>query len=440
MFSRFPANYAVLQRRGKRDRMGRKFPDQNPDRRELHMKPEKKPLGIYVHVPFCKSKCVYCDFYSLPNAEEKMDAYVKAVAAHLTETAPRAERHRVDTIYFGGGTPTFLRAKRLRELLSVILKKYDVDRDAEITFEANPDSAGDWRELRALRRAGFNRISLGMQSADDGELAEIGRVHTMDQVKAAVEAAGRAGLHNLSLDLIYGLPHQTMERWQANLAAAVSLSPQHISCYGLKVEEGTPLFVRRADAGLPDDEAQADLYLCAVDTLRHYGFFQYEISNFARPDFQSRHNLKYWTLGEYAGFGPGAHSDFGGVRYAYARDLDTYIRGVLEGAPMLSESERIPQLDRDTEYLMLGLRTVRGILPREFESRYRRRFDCLLPFLRQCAQAGYALREEDGSWHLTPAGFLVSNQIIGGVLDALSEDKRRRADAAARGDFRVRLD
>ena len=401
------------------------------------MKPEKKPLGIYVHVPFCKSKCVYCDFYSLPHAEERMDAYVKAVTAHLLETAPRAERHRVDTIYFGGGTPSYLGAKRLREILSVILKKYDVDKHAEITLEANPDSAQDWRELRTLRKAGCNRVSLGMQSADDGELAEIGRVHTAAQVRTAVDAVRKAKIENLSLDLIYGLPHQTMERWQANLEAAVALAPQHLSCYGLKVEKGTPLHAQRDSAGLPGDDAQADMYLSTVETLRHYGFFQYEISNFARPGFESRHNLKYWTLQEYAGFGPGAHSDFGGVRYAYERDLDTYIRGVLEGTPMLSENERIPPLDRDTEYLMLGLRTVRGIAPKTFENRYRRRFDCLLPFLEECRKAGYAVREEDGSWHLTPGGFLVSNQIIGGVLDALAADKQRRTDARARGDFRV---
>ena len=401
------------------------------------MKPEKKPLGIYVHVPFCKSKCVYCDFYSLPHAEERMDAYVKAVTAHLLETAPQAERHRVDTIYFGGGTPSYLGAKRLREILSVILKKYDVDKHAEITLEANPDSAQDWRELRALRKAGFNRLSLGMQSADDAELAEIGRIHTFDQVRSAVEAARRARFDNLSLDLIYGLPHQTLDRWLSNLEAAVALTPQHLSCYGLKVEEGTPLFLRQDAAGLPDDEQQADLYLAAVELLRHYGFFQYEISNFARTGFESRHNLKYWTLQEYAGFGPGAHSDFGGVRYAYVRDLDAYIRGILAGTPVLSENERIPQLDRDTEYLMLGLRTVRGVAPREFENRYRRRFDCLLPFLRQCEQAGYALEKENGSWCLTPKGFLVSNQIIGGALDALAADKQRQADAKARGDYRV---
>jgi oxygen-independent coproporphyrinogen-3 oxidase len=404
------------------------------------MKSEKKPLGIYVHVPFCKSKCAYCDFYSLPDAEGRMDGYVKAVAAHLTETAPRAEHHTVDTVYFGGGTPTLLGAKRLCALLGVILKKYDVAKDAEITLEANPDSACDFRALRTLRRAGFNRVSLGMQSADDGELREIGRVHTFAQVQEAVTAIRKAKLQNLSLDLIYGLPHQSPERWRANLVAAVGLAPQHISCYGLTLEAGTPLYRRRDDAMLPGDDAQADMYLAAVDLLRHYGYPQYEISNFARPGFESRHNMKYWTLQEYAGFGPGAHSDFGGVRYAYARDLDTYIKGVLEGSPMLSENERIPPLDRDTEYLMLGLRTVRGLRPAEFENRYRQRFDVLLPFLEECRAAGYAAQESDGSWRLTPNGFLVSNRIIGGVLDALAQAKQARADAAARGDFRIRTD
>ncbi len=401
------------------------------------MKPEKKPLGIYVHVPFCKSKCAYCDFYSLPGAEDRMDAYVKAVSAHLTETAPQTSRHRVDTVYFGGGTPSYLGEKRLRELLSVIYKRYDVDKKAEITLEANPDTAQDWKALRALRKAGFNRISLGMQSADDGELRELGRVHTFAQVQTAVEAVRKAGFDNLSLDLIYGLPRQTMERWRESLAAALALSPQHLSCYGLKVEEGTPLYDRRAAANLPDDDAQAELYLYTVDALARAGFVQYEISNFAKEGFRSRHNLKYWTLQEYAGFGPGAHSDFGDVRYAYVRDLDAYRRGVLEGAPMLSESAVIPQLDRDTEYLMLGLRTAEGVAPRVFEARYRRRFNCMTPFLEECEQAGYAVHEEDGRWHLTPRGFLVSNRIIGGVLDALAEDKRRRAEAAARGDYRV---
>lgn len=403
------------------------------------MKTAAKPLGLYIHIPFCKQKCAYCDFYSLSGGESRMDDYVDALCAHLLETAPFAAGHAVDTVYFGGGTPSYLGEKRLVKVLKIIFKKYHVVKNPEITLEANPDSAGDWKALKALRRAGINRLSLGMQSACDEELREIGRVHTVDQVRAAVEAARRAGIDNLSLDLIYGLPRQTPDRWRETLAAAADLAPEHLSCYGLKVEEGTPLFARRESAGLPGDEAQADMYLHTVEYLAGRGYRQYEISNFARPGRESRHNLKYWLLEEYAGFGPGAHSDFGGVRYAYERDLEGYIRGVRDGTPMLSESERIPPLERDTEWIMLGLRTVRGLDPGEFEDRFRRRFTCFLPFLAECERAGYAVREE-GRWRLTPRGFLVSNQIIGGMLDALAEDKRRRAEAAARGDFRITLE
>lgn len=400
------------------------------------MKTVRKPLGLYIHIPFCKSKCVYCDFYSLSGGEDRMDAYTDALCAHLTETAPFAAGHEVDTVYFGGGTPSYLGAKRLVRILSVIQKKYRLARQAEVTLEANPDSAGDWKALRALRRAGFNRISLGMQSACDAELRDIGRVHTADQVGQAVAAIRKAKLANLSLDLIYGLPGQTLERWRENLAAAVALAPEHLSCYGLKVEEGTPLWDRRDSVSLPGDEAQAEMYLETVEFLERHGYAQYEISNFAKPDCASRHNLKYWTLGEYAGFGPGAHSDFGGVRYAYAKDLETYIQGVTAGSPLLSENERIPDVDRDTEYLMLGLRTIQGLTPKVFESRFRRSFSCFRPFLDQCVSAGYAV-EEEGRWRLTPRGFLVSNQIIAGMLDALAADKRRRAEARERGDFHI---
>ena len=403
------------------------------------MKPAEKTLGLYIHIPFCKSKCVYCDFYSLAGNEGRMDDYMDALCAHLTETAPFAAGHTVDTVYFGGGTPSYFGEKRLVKVLKTVQKKYHLAKDTEITLEANPDSAGDWKYLKALRKAGVNRLSLGMQSACDEELRTIGRVHTMEQVRTAVEAARKAKLDNLSLDLIYGLPGQTLERWQANLTAAVDLAPEHLSCYGLKVEEGTPLYARKDEAELPGDEVQADMYLWTADYLLRHGYRQYEISNFARTGRESRHNLKYWTLGEYAGFGPGAHSDFGGVRYAYGKDLEGYIRGVREGTPMLSESERIPELDRDTEWVMLGLRTVYGLDMLDYERRFRRRFTCFLPFLEQCRQAGYAV-EEAGRWHLTPKGFLVSNQIIGGMLDVMAEEKKRRSDAAARGDFRVRLD
>lgn len=403
------------------------------------MKPEKKPLGLYIHIPFCKQKCTYCDFYSLPGSESQMDGYVDALCAHLAELAPYAAGYLADTVYFGGGTPSFLGEKRLVRILKTAAKKYHIAKDAEITLEANPDSAGDWKTLKALRRAGFNRISLGMQSACSEELREIGRVHTAEQTAAAVEAIRRAGFQNLSLDLIYGLPRQTMERWQENLAAAAALEPEHLSCYGLKVEAGTPLFACREEVELPGDEAQADMYLYTVEYLTGQGYGQYEISNFAKEGHASRHNLKYWTLGEYMGFGPGAHSDLGGTRYAYERNLEGYIRGVREGGPLLAENDRIPPMDRDIEWLMLGLRTVYGLDPKVFENRFRRRFRCFLPLLEECREAGYAVYQE-GRWHLTPQGFLVSNQIISRLLDALAAEKQRRAAAAARGDFRVDRD
>ena len=400
------------------------------------MKKPDEPLGLYIHIPFCKSKCVYCDFYSLPNAEREMNRYTAAVCRHLTETAPQAAAHLTDTVYFGGGTPSYLGPRRLQKILKTIRKHYRIAPDAEVTLEANPDSIGDWRKLRALRKAGVNRISLGVQSADDKELQALGRPHTYAQAVDAVGAVRRAGIRNLSLDLIYGLPGQTLALWQRTLNRAAALEPEHLSCYGLKVEEGTPLWDRRDGLDLPGDNAQADMYLWTVERLAALGYAQYEISNFAKPGFASRHNMKYWTLGEYAGFGPGAHSDLGDVRYAYVRDLDAYCRGIKSGGSILAESECIPPRERDLEYLMLGLRTTQGIAQREFENRFRLSFAPIEEELKKFLSSGHAV-QSGGRWHLTPEGFLVSNQIIGRVLDALGQEKLRRLQAAASGDYRI---
>ena len=382
---------------------------------------DTNPLGLYLHIPFCRQKCIYCDFYSLSGNEGRMDDYTAALCAHLKDSAPSAAEYSVDTIYLGGGTPSYLGPKRLTVILDTVLNHYPVAPDAEITLEANPDSACDVHALRELRSAGFNRISLGMQSADSSELKNIGRIHTPEQVKIAVSAARTAGFDNLSLDLIYGLPNQTMERWANNLSAAVELEPEHLSCYGLKVEEGTPLFARRSQFHLPNDEEQADLYLHTVEYLSDNGYRQYEISNFSRPGRESRHNLKYWTLGEYLSFGPGAHSDFNGIRYAFERDLNRYLQGIANHAPPLSERTVLSPQDRMEEWVMLGLRTVHGLDPQAFEARFCCSFAPFVPFLTQCRQAGYALFE-DGRWHLTPSGFLLSNQIIGQLLDVLSAE------------------
>lgn len=390
------------------------------------------PLGLYVHIPFCKAKCSYCDFYSLSGRETQMDAYCSALIRHLEEVAPQASCHQVDTVYFGGGTPSYLGADRLCQILGVIKKRYTLSRHAEITLEANPDSAGDRRALKRLRKAGFNRISLGLQSTDNEMLRTIGRIHTWEQAQQAVENGRKAGFKSVSLDLIYGLPGQTMEQWEKTLSDAVGLRPDHLSCYGLKLEEGTPLYLQRDSFSFPDDSLQADMYLYAVEFLKQCGFRQYEISNFAQPGHDSRHNLKYWTLQEYAGFGPGAYSDFGNVRYGYVKDIDRYIKGDL----ILQDAETIDDSEREQEYIMLRLRTVQGIEPREFEYRFRRRFAPLCKLLEQCREHGLAESDEYG-WHLTPKGFLVSNQIIGMLQDELRQEKARRMEAAAKGDFHI---
>lgn len=400
------------------------------------MKQTERLLGLYIHIPFCKHKCAYCDFYSLAGQEERMEAYVKALCAHLIETAPFAKGHLVDTVYIGGGTPTLLGAKPLVTILKTVSKHYRLAKDVEITVEANPESAQDVKLFKALRKAGCNRISLGMQSAHNAELEAVGRIHTMEQVATAVAAIRKAKIQNLSLDLIYGLPGQTPELWRASLAAAAALSPDHLSCYGLKLEENTPLFVNQDQFAFPDEDTQAGLYLDTVAYLQERGYGQYEISNFAKEGRASRHNLKYWTLGEYAGFGPGAHSDFGDVRYGYVRDLDGYIQGVTQGGQMVSESTNLPPMDRDTEWLMLGLRLAQGIDSQVYTQRFRRSFECFTPFVTQCIQAGYMV--QDGScYRLTPQGFLLSNQIIGGMLEAMAEDKIRRATAKANKDYRI---
>lgn len=401
------------------------------------MKKPVKPLGLYIHIPFCKSKCIYCDFYSLPRAEDRMDRYVSALCRQLAEIAQQTTAHTVDSVYLGGGTPSYLGEKRLRRILKTVKKHYHLSRDAEITLEANPDSAGDWRALRSLRRAGMNRLSLGVQSADDGLLRTLGRPHTFAQAEEAAAAARRARIRNLSLDLIYGLPGQDLAGWKDTLERAAALEPEHLSCYGLKVEEGTPLWDMQEKMDLPDDDAQADMYLWTVERLGALGYEQYEISNFARPGRASRHNMKYWTLCEYAGFGPGAHSDLGDVRYAYLRSLDTYCAGVEAGVSVLESSEHIPPRERDIEYVMLGLRLSQGISRQEFENRYRLPFAPIQSVLERFRASGHAALV-GGRWRLTPEGFLVSNQIIGQALEALAGEKLRREEANARHDYRVR--
>lgn len=377
----------------------------------------KETLGLYIHIPFCRSKCDYCDFYSLSGREADMDHYLHALITHIRQISPSAAHLDVDTIYFGGGTPSIFGLPRLRQLLTELKEAFQVLPDAEITLEANPDSV-DTILLTGLRRAGFNRLSLGIQSACDEHLRALHRPHTFAQAQQAVAAAREAGMDNVSLDLIYGLPRQTTEDWQRTVEQVLLLHPEHLSCYGLKVEENTPLYTRvQQGEVLPDDDTQADMYLWMVSRLEQAGYHQYEISNFARPGMESRHNLRYWLTCPYLGFGPGAHSDFGGQRFSLTRDLDGYIRGITNGLPVADSCQNISLRERSREYLMLRLRTIRGIDPEEYSRIYSMSFASLESLLLNYQQHGWA-RQQDGRWHFTPEGFLLSNPLIAQLLDA----------------------
>ena len=379
-------------------------------------KNNKTPLGIYVHIPFCRSKCQYCDFYSVTDKDTKLlDSYLYALCDHIKEAGALAPDYLVDTVYFGGGTPTFFGAEGLAHILTVIRKSFDVAPGAEITFEANPDSISD-RLLRRLRSEGFNRVSLGVQCDNDEILDKLGRPHTYEAAVHAVERIRKAGFRNLSLDLMYGLPGQTLEAWQRTLSNVLRLTPEHISCYGLKVEEGTPLYDCRQFCDLADDDTQADMYLAAIEILRNHGYRQYEISNFCKKGHVSRHNLKYWTGGEYLGFGPDASSDFAGRRFTIVRDLGEYIEGIRQGGQVLREMQEIPNRERAGEYLMTRLRLISGIDPREYEQLFLLPFGPLEAALLRFREEQLAAKTFDGRWHLTPKGLLISNSLISDLL------------------------
>jgi len=379
-------------------------------------KNNKTPLGIYVHVPFCRSKCQYCDFYSVTDKDNKLlDRYLDAICAHIKEAGALAPDHLVDTVYFGGGTPSFFGADGLAQILSVIRKRFDVAPSAEITFEANPDSVSD-KFLKRMRNEGFNRVSLGIQCDDDEILKKIGRPHTYEQAVHAVQRIRKAGFRNLSLDLMYGLPGQSLEDWLHTLRNVLSLHPEHISCYGLKVEEGTPLYEYQQYCDLADDDTQADMYLAAVQMLQKFGYRQYEISNFCRKGNVSRHNLKYWTGGEYLGFGPDASSDFAGRRFTAIRDLQGYIDGIRTGGQVMADVQEIPNRERAGEYLMMRLRLTVGLDPKEYEKRFLLPFGPLEAALLRFKDQGLAQKTFDGRWHLTSNGFLLSNTVISDLL------------------------
>ena len=383
----------------------------------------KDPLGIYVHVPFCRSRCAYCDFCSQTSRDDKLiDGYLDAVCEHIKEAGALAPNYKVDTIYFGGGTPSFLGADALATVLTAIRRSFDVDNNAEITFEANPDSVSD-SLLRRLRAEGFNRVSLGIQSDSDEMLEKLGRPHNYSQAVHAYQRIRKAGFKNVSVDLIYGLPGQNLRQWLETLEHVLELMPEHISLYGLEVHENTPMAEYERMGMLPDEDKFADMYLNAVKLLDSRGFRQYEISNFARKGLYSRHNNKYWTGGEYLGFGPSAASDFAGRRYKLVSSLRAYIDGIRQGGEVMEEMEEIPLRERASEYIMTRLRTTAGINAQEYERMFLLPFAPLEDILEQNAAYNLTAQTHAGNWRLTPRGFMVSTRIISDLQLAQENSK-----------------
>lgn len=391
---------------------------------------EEKRLGVYVHIPFCASKCGYCDFCSLANQDKLMNPYQDALLLQMQESFPRLRDYLLDSVYFGGGTPSYYGADRLCELLREIKATDRLLKSSEITVECNPDSMHR-RELRRLRQEGVNRISIGAQSANDDILRLIGRRHSWRQVVAGVQRARQAGFRNISLDLIYGLPSQTKEDWADTLEKAVALKPTHLSCYGLRLEEGTPMYDAYIDSTLlPSEDEQADMYLYTVDYLERRGYRQYEISNFSRPGFESRHNLKYWRCQEYIGFGAAAHSYVAGLRFSYLRSVRGFTAGVLGNKSVIDEQEPIGPLDQAAEYILLSMRTAYGINREDYTRLYRSDFAPLERVLEQMQERGWAVKvpnrqgnADRDRWRFTPSGFLVSNALIGILIEAQTREK-----------------
>ena len=372
-----------------------------------------RSVSIYIHVPFCASKCAYCDFASYPGRSAEWKTYFNALISEIYSWHEELERCEIQTVFFGGGTPTLVNAEYILRALDALRRCARFAENAEITLEGNPGTL-DCEKLRQYRRAGVNRLSLGAQALDDRLLMSIGRIHTAADVASAVQMAQDSGFNNLNLDLIYALPSQTIGDWRRTLEAAIVLQPAHLSTYSLIVEPETPMFdrVARGECAVPDEDACIAMQRIANQILTESGYARYEISNYARPNAECRHNLAYWRRKEYLGFGCAAHSMFGGRRFENPRGLDAY----LSGARRLNE-ERLTREDEIEETLMLGTRLREGIdlekWAQTFGFRLEERY---LQTLGRFERAELA-RIANGRLQLTEHGMEVQDAIVVALLE-----------------------
>jgi oxygen-independent coproporphyrinogen-3 oxidase len=378
-------------------------------------------LSLYLHVPFCHTRCYYCDFNTYAGLLSLREPYVRALlteielAAEMAQTATGGPR-RVRTVYFGGGTPSLLSADQIQRLLAACRRVFVVDSEAEISLEANPGTLSS-PHLQALRAAGVNRLSLGAQSFDPHLLKLLGRTHSPEDVAQAVRAARTAGFTSLNLDLMFGLPEQTMAQWRETLLRALELAPDHLSLYSLIVEEGTPFFhwVQEGRLVPADEDLCAEMYEYADALLQEAGYVNYEISNWARPGHECRHNLTYWLNLPYLGLGAGAHSCFGGRRFSNVREPRQYIRLLASRQRPEAESELLSREMQMAETAILALRTARGLSLLAFRERFGLDFwQFAGKRLQHVWEAGLLEYErENGGWlRLSKRGRLLGNEVF----------------------------
>jgi oxygen-independent coproporphyrinogen-3 oxidase len=317
-------------------------------------------IAVYVHIPFCPSKCGYCDFNSYAMDGEIKQRTTDAIRKEILQSPWRGVKAK--TVFFGGGTPTFLEQDQLLSILDAVAESHPIDSDIEVTSEANPGTV-DTPKFAAMRQAGFNRISLGVQSFQEDDLLTLGRVHKSGEIERAVLAAREAGFESLNLDLMFALPNQSLHGWRANLDRALALNPDHLSLYCLTIEENTAFYKQqlRGQLQLPDEDSQVEMYEECVRKTAEREYVHYEISNFARPGMECRHNLCYWRTEDYAGYGPGAVGCVDGVRYTNTKHPVGYSERVENGQPVPFESEKLTEEDRRLERIMLGLRLAEGL-------------------------------------------------------------------------------
>ena len=371
------------------------------------MMTNNQPIGLYIHIPFCLKKCAYCDFYSLCKAtSEQKQAYVNELCREIDFYASKSLK--ADTVYIGGGTPTILSKEQLLKLIDSVKSAFVLSFDCEFTIEMNPATVS-FETLKALREAGVNRLSIGIQSLCDDELSLLGRVHSASDAIQSVRIAREAGFENVSVDVMYGIPNQTKASFENTLDGILAFKPEHISAYSLIFEEGTPFYAQKDSFQLPSDDEEYELYQLLHAKLSGHGYCQYEISNYAKEDKRSRHNQKYWHLAPYIGCGASAHSFFEGIRFQNASDVSLYLKGFEK----TKETEEIlTKSDFAYEYAILGLRTKEGISLSKYEKLFGEPLSARKrAFIDRLCKHGYATLVGD-TFAFTEKGFYVSSGIL----------------------------